>query len=79
MTQPVALTPILTLFPARLNAQIILGSHQGRYVVAKMAIPSLDGTEEETMEIVYESETYREAEARVREILKPTGPMLVAA
>ena len=78
MTKPVAFKPRLTVFPARSNAQFMLGDHQGRFVIAKMAIPDIHGTQDEAFEVVFESDTYAEAIERIKMILNPTRYVLVA-
>jgi hypothetical protein len=73
----VALKPQLILYHARANAQFILGTHQGEYVIVKMAIPDIDGVQEEQFEVVYRTPRYAEAIEQIMGILKPRGLRLV--
>lgn len=75
-----ALKPTLMLYHAPVSGQIILGTHRGKHVIAKMSIPGVDPVEKEEFRILFAYDDFNDANDKLLEIVTPPkGLKLVKA
>jgi hypothetical protein len=70
------MTPTMFFSHDRANAQFILGTHGGKTVIAKMSLPGIHGTQEESFEVIFEGD-HEGAIDLIRDIINPHKPRIV--